>query len=67
MTLAQILALLTPFEPLLKSGLGTLDAAAVAELNVVISKVTSPDLKLFLNAVAGGLNTAVQAEIAKLP
>lgn len=67
MTLAQILALLTPFEPLLKQGLGTLDAAAVAELNTLIASVSSPDLKAFLQAMASGLNSFVNAEIAKLP
>lgn len=67
MTLAQILALLTPFEPLLKQGLGTIDAAAVNELNALINGVSSPDLKGFLQAIAGGLNSFVQAEISKLP
>lgn len=67
MTLAQILALLAPFEPLLKSGLGTLDAAAVSELNTLISQVSSPDLKAFLQAMASGLNSFVTTEIQKLP
>lgn len=67
MTLAQILGLLAPFEPLLKSGLGTIDAAAVAELNSLIANVSSPDLKAFLGAIAGGLNSFINVEIAKLP
>lgn len=67
MTLAQLLALLTPFEPLLKSGLGTLDASALAELNGLIAKVSSPDLQQFLQAIATGLNSFVQTEISKLP
>lgn len=67
MTLAQLIALLAPFEPLLKSGLGTLDAAALGELNALIGKVSSPDLKLFLQSIAGGLNAFINAEVAKLP
>lgn len=67
MNFADILKLLAPFEPLLKSGLGTIDAAAVTELNTLIAGVSSPDLKAFLQAMADGLNVFVKTEIEKLP
>lgn len=66
MNLASIIAFLTPFAPLLKSELLSLDNAAVAELNGLIANVSSPDLKELLQALEGGLNSFIQQEINKL-
>jgi hypothetical protein len=67
MNLASIIALLTPFEPLIKQGLVSLDAAASAELSSVINNISSPDLKALLQALESGLNSFAQLEISKLP
>jgi hypothetical protein len=67
MNLASIIALLTPFEPLIKQGLVSLDAAAAAELAGIIGNISSPDLKALLQALESGLNSFAQIEIAKLP
>jgi hypothetical protein len=67
MNLASILAMLAPFEPLLKSGAGTLESGAVNELNTLITQVSSPDLKALLQALATGLDSFAKLEIGKLP
>lgn len=67
MNLAQILAFLAPFEPLLKTELLSLEASGIAELNVVIEKVSSPDLKALLQALAGGIDAFSKLEVGKLP
>jgi hypothetical protein len=66
MNLASILAFLTPFAPLLKTELLSLDAQAVTELNTLIGNVSSPDLKSLLQALENGLNEFAQLEINKL-
>lgn len=66
MNLATILAFLTPFAPLLKTELLTLDTQAVTELNTLIGSVSSPDLKALLQALESGLNSFAQLEINKL-
>lgn len=67
MNLASILAFLAPFEPLLKPELLKLEGAAVGELNTIIASVSSPDLKSLLQALASGIDSFSQQEIAKLP
>lgn len=67
MNLAQILAFLAPFEPLLKPELMKLESTAVAELNTVIASISSPDLKSLLQALASGIDQFSQLEISKLP
>lgn len=67
MTLAQLLALLQPFEALLKPELLKLEAQGLAELQTVIAGVSSPDLKLLLQCLSDALDKFAQAEIAKLP
>lgn len=66
MNLTSILAFLTPFAPMLKSELLTLDTQAQAELTALISKVSSPDLQELLQALQTGLNSFAQLEINKL-
>ena len=67
MNLESILAFLTPFAPLLKTELLSLDQEAIAELNAIIAKVSSPDLQQLLQALANGLNSFATLEINKLP
>lgn len=67
MNLTSILAFLAPFEPLLKPELLKVEAAAIAELNALIPKVSSPDLQALLKAFAGAVDSFAQLEIGKLP
>lgn len=66
MTLAQILALLSPLASLLKPGLLTLEAEGKAELDGIIASVSSPDLKALLMALDGAMDAFAQLEINKL-
>lgn len=66
MTLTQLFAMLAPFEALLKPGVQTLDAEAIAEMNTLIAGIQSPFLKELATAVAGALEAVAQTEIAKL-
>ncbi len=66
MNLASILAFLQPFAPLLKQELLQLDSQALAELNGIIGKVSSPDLQALLKALESGLSSFAQLEIGKL-
>ncbi len=67
MTLSQILAFLGPLamalEPVL---LGLEQNTVIPELNKIIDGVSSPDLKLLLQSLAGAIDTFAQAEIKKL-
>lgn len=67
MNLAQILAFLAPFEPLLKSELLNLEGEGMTELNSIIASVSSPDLKELLQALAGGIDSFSKLELNKLP
>lgn len=67
MNLAQILAFLAPFEPLLKSELLSLEVSGSAELQKIIANVSSPDLKELLQALAGGVDAFAKLELGKLP
>lgn len=67
MNLAQILAFLAPFEPLLKSELLNLEGEGMTELNTIISNVSSPDLKELLQALASGIDSFSKLELNKLP
>lgn len=66
MTLQQILAFLTPFEPLLKTELMQLEGQGLVELQAIIDKTSSPDLKLLLQCLASAIDTFAKAEIGKL-
>jgi hypothetical protein len=67
MTLQQILALLSPFAGILEQTLMQLDANTIQpELQKLITQVTSPDLKLLLQALDTGIDGFIQAEIKKL-
>lgn len=67
MSLAQIIAFLSPFESLIKSGGLALSAEGSAELSKLIGSISSPDLKLLAQSLESGLAAFVQAEINKLP
>lgn len=67
MSLAQIVALLSGFAVGLEPILLSLEQNQVQpELKSLIDKVSSPDLKLLLQALDGALDAFVQAEIKKL-
>lgn len=66
MSLAQILALLAPFEGLIKSGGLALSAEGKAELDKLIAGIQSPDLKLLAQAAEQAAVGFVNAEISKL-
>ena len=66
MNLTAVLAFLAPFEALLEPELLQVEANGVAELNTIIAGVSSPDLKLLLQALSGALDAFSKAEIAKL-
>ncbi len=67
MNFASILAFLAPFESLLKPELLKLEAGGKAELDALILTVSSPDLKLLLQALSTALDSFAQQEINKLP
>lgn len=67
MNLSQILAFLAPLESLLKPELLKLEAQGKVELDSLIASVSSPDLKLLLQALSSAIDSVAQAEIAKLP
>lgn len=66
MSIQSILAFLAPFEGLLKPEAMKLEAQGKAELDALIAGVASPELKMLLQAVSGGLDAIAQYEIAKL-
>lgn len=67
MTLAQVLAFLGPLAMSLEPMLLNLEQSTVLpELNTLIAGVSSPDLKLLLQSLAGALDAFAQAEIKKL-
>ena len=67
MTIAQILAfagpLLVGLEPML---LNLEQSTIVPDLQALIAKESSPDLKVFLSAMLTGLDAFAQIEIKKL-
>lgn len=67
MNLSQILAFLAPLESLLKPELLKLEAQGKVEFDSLIASVSSPDLKLLLQALSSAIDSVAQAEIAKLP
>lgn len=67
MNFASILAFLAPFEGLLKPELLKLEASGKAELDALVLSVSSPDLKLLLQALSAALDSFAQQEISKLP
>jgi hypothetical protein len=67
LTMAQVIAFLQPFEAMLKPELLSLETEGKAELDAIIQKVSSPDLKALLSALDGALDQFAQVEINKLP
>lgn len=67
MTLSDVLKYLEPFEALLKPELLSLEQQGADELKKLADGVSSPDLKLLLEALVVAVDTVVKAEIAKLP
>lgn len=67
MSLAQILSFLSGFAPVLEPILLNLEQNNLQpELQALIAQVSSPDLKLLLQALDGALDAFSQAEIKKL-
>jgi hypothetical protein len=66
MSLAAMLAALGPFAAALEPLLASVEGEAMTELNGIIAKVSSPDLKLLLQALSGAVNSFATAEIAKI-
>lgn len=67
MTLAQILAFLGPMAENLEPILLNLEQSTIIpDLQALIAKETSPDLKLLLGALVMALDGFAQAEIKKL-
>lgn len=66
MSLASIVAELAPLASLLEPDLLKLEASGKAELDKLVAEVSSPDLKLLLQALSNALDSVAQAEIAKL-
>lgn len=66
MNLEQILAFLSPFAPLLKSELLQLEGQGKAELDQIIAKVSSPDLKELLQALESAIDGFAKLEVNKL-
>ena len=66
MSLATMLAALGPFAAALEPLLASVEGEAMTELNGIIAKVSSPDLKLLLQALSGAVNSFATAEIAKI-
>lgn len=67
MNLAQVLAFLMPFEPILKAELVSLEGQGKAELDSLVASVSSPDLKALLSALAAAVDGFAKVEIANLP
>ena len=61
-----MLAALGPFAAALEPLLASVEGEAMTELNGIIAKVSSPDLKLLLQALSGAVNSFATAEIAKI-
>ena len=66
MNLQQLLAFLAPFAELLKPEVLNLEAQGKTELDGIIAKVSSPDLKALLVALDGAIDQFAKLEINKL-
>lgn len=66
MTLASVLAMLNSLAPALEPLVLGLEVQGQAELKALIGSVSSPDLKLFLQALDSALDSFAKAEVAKI-
>lgn len=62
----DVMKFLAPFAAILKPELLSLEAQGKAELDKIIEGVSSPDLKLLLQSLAGALDGFAKVEIDKI-